>query len=170
MVDGNVLREGPDTQVAGSGVDLVADLVAPHVGPDPRHDARDIVSEHERRLVLQDSPELAVAYHDVQWVDARSTHPDKDVTGSDGGIWYMSGAETPLAIFCHDECLHTRPSVVRSSLRSWWCRSYAAVSPHQRSNALRFCCQALLRPPRSQGGRYLAAAKALRAWSAASAG
>jgi hypothetical protein len=39
-----------------------------------------------------------------------------------------------------------------------------------RSNALRFCCQALLRPPRTSLRRYLAAAEALRAWSAASAG
>src|SRR2546428_1929440 len=93
MVDGNVFREGPDTQVARSGVDLVADLVVPHVGPDPRHDARDVVSEHERRLVLQEQLELTVAYHLVQRVDAGSTHPDEDVTGPDGGTQYFGGAE-----------------------------------------------------------------------------
>src|SRR5882672_4779832 len=120
MVDGNVLREGPDTQVAGSGVDLVADLVVPHVGPDPRHDAREVVSEHERRLVLQESLELAVAYHLVQRVDAGSTHPDQDVTGSDGGIWHLGGAEAAAAIFLDDECLHNRPPVVRRALGSWW--------------------------------------------------
>src|SRR5881628_3056016 len=106
MVDGNVLREGPDTQVAGSGVDLVADLVVPHVGPDPRHDACDVVSEHERRLVLQEQLELAVAYHLVQRVDAGSTHPDKDVAGPDGGVWHLGGAEAALTISFDDECLH----------------------------------------------------------------
>src|SRR5438046_2648592 len=120
MVDCNVLREGPDTQVAGSGVDLVADLVVAHVGPDPRHDARDVVSEHEGRPVLKQQLELAVAYHLIQRVDAGSTHADQDVTGPDGGIWHLGGAEAALAISLDDECLHNRPPVVRRFLSSWW--------------------------------------------------
>src|SRR6266581_5264526 len=116
MVDGNVLSEGPDTQVAGSGVDLVADLVVPHVGPDPRHDARDVVSEHERRLVLQEQLELAVAYHLVQRVDAGSAHPDKHVAGPDGRVWRFGGAEAALAILLDNECLHDGPPVVRRFL------------------------------------------------------
>src|SRR5881397_1330142 len=111
MVDGNVLREGPDTQVAGPGVDLIADLVVPHVGPDPRHDARDVVSEDERRLVLQEQPELAVAYHLVERVDTGSTHPDKDVARPDRGVWHLGGAEAALAILLDNECLHDRPPV-----------------------------------------------------------
>src|SRR5207253_10174736 len=116
MIDGYVLREGSDTQVARSGVDLIAGLVVRHVGPDPRHDARHVVSEHERCLVLQEEPELAVAYHLVQRVDAGSTHPDEDVTGPDGGIGHLCGAETAFAIFLDDECLHDRPPVVRRLL------------------------------------------------------
>jgi hypothetical protein len=106
MVDGDVLREGPDAQVAGSGIDLVADLVVPHAGPDPRHDTRDVVPQHERRPVLQEPLELAVADHPVQRVDAGGTHPDQDVTGPDGGIWHLDGAEAAFAIFLDDECLH----------------------------------------------------------------
>lgn len=76
MVDGDVLRECPNAQVAGSGVDLVARFVVADVGPDPRDDPREVVSEHERRLVLQESLELAVAYHLVQRVNAGRTHTD----------------------------------------------------------------------------------------------
>src|SRR5438132_11507508 len=98
MVDGNGLREGPDTQVAGSRVDLVADLEVPDLGPDPRHDTRDVVSEYERRLVLQEQLELAVAHHLVQRVDAGSTHPDQDVTGPDDPIGHFRGAQAAFAI------------------------------------------------------------------------
>jgi hypothetical protein len=96
----------PDTPVTGTGVDLVADLVIPHVGPDPHHDTRDVVSEHERQLVLQEQLELAVAYHLVQRVDAGGTNPHQDVTRSDGGIRHLGAAEAVFAIFLADECFH----------------------------------------------------------------
>jgi hypothetical protein len=40
MVDRKVLREGSDTQVAGPGINLAADLVIPLVVADGRDDAR----------------------------------------------------------------------------------------------------------------------------------
>ena len=99
LVDGDVFSERPDAQVAGSGVDFVADLVVPHAGADPHHDAREIVSEHERRLVLQKQLEFAVANQLVQRVDAGGTHSDQDVAGSDGGIWHLGGTEAALPYF-----------------------------------------------------------------------
>src|SRR5437667_1245664 len=87
------VREGSDTQVAGSGVDLVADLEGPDIGADARHGACDIVSEHERGLVLQELLELAVADHLVQRVDAGSTYLDQDVTGPEGGFGHVGRAE-----------------------------------------------------------------------------
>ena len=106
LVDGDVLGEGPDAQVAGSGVDLVADLEVRDVGPDLGHDAGDVVAEHERRLVLQELLELAVADHLVQRVDAGRAHPDQDVTAADVGLGYVGGAEAVLAVLLDDECLH----------------------------------------------------------------
>ena len=52
MVDRDVLREGPDPQVAGAGVDLVAYLEVAYCGADPGHHAGEVVAEHERSLVL----------------------------------------------------------------------------------------------------------------------
>src|SRR6188474_1868523 len=106
MVDGDVLRKGPDAQVARSGIDLVADLVVTHISPDPRHNAGQIVSQHERRSVLEEPLELAVAYHLVERVDAGSTHADQDITGADGGIWQLSSAKAIFPVPLDDECLH----------------------------------------------------------------
>src|SRR4026209_2548682 len=105
MIDRDGLRESPDTQVTGAGVDLIANLVVAYFGTDTRHDAREIVSEYARCLVLQEQLELAIAYQRVQRVDARGTHPDQDVTGPDGGIRRLGGAEAAFAIFLDDECL-----------------------------------------------------------------
>src|SRR5687767_5123899 len=113
MIDRDVFREGADTQIAGSCVNLVIDLVVTHLGPEPRHNAGDVVPEHERRLVFQEPLELAVAYHLVQRVDAGCIDPHQDVTWPDGGIWDLSGAEAVLAIFGDDECLHNGPAVAR---------------------------------------------------------
>ena len=60
MVDADVLGKRPDAQVAGTGVDLVADFVVAYFGADTRYDAREIVSEHERCLVLEEQLELAI--------------------------------------------------------------------------------------------------------------
>jgi hypothetical protein len=64
------------------------------------------VSEHERCLVLQEKLELAVAYHPVQRVDAGSTHSNEYVTGPDGGVRRVCGAQAILAVFPDDEGLH----------------------------------------------------------------
>ena len=107
MVDGDAFREGPDTQVAGSRVDLVADCVVRYLGPDLRHDSGEVVSEHERRPVLQHRLELAVADHLVQGVDTGGAlTPDQDITRPDRGLGHLGGAEAALAISLDDECLH----------------------------------------------------------------
>jgi hypothetical protein len=54
-----------DTQVAWSGVNLVAHVVVPHLGADLGHHASDVVPEHKRSLVLQEKLEVAVTNHFV---------------------------------------------------------------------------------------------------------
>ena len=111
MIDGNEFRESPDAQVARASVDLVAYLVVAHLGTDTGHNARKIVAEHERRLVLQEQLEFAVAYHLVQRVDAGGANSNKDVTGLNDGVWDLGGTEAAFAILLDDECLHVRPVV-----------------------------------------------------------
>ncbi len=86
LVDRDVLREGPDPQVAGAGVDLVAYLEVAYRGADPGHHAGAVVAEHERGLVLQQPLELAGADHLVQRVDASGAHLDQHVTVADRGL------------------------------------------------------------------------------------
>jgi hypothetical protein len=62
------------------------------------------VSEHERRLVLQEQLELAVADHLVERVDAGSAHPDQNVTRPDTGLRDLGGTQAVLAISLDDEC------------------------------------------------------------------
>jgi hypothetical protein len=102
-----MVGEGSDPQIARAGVDLVTDLVMPHIGANLRHDPREVVSEHERCLVLQEQFELAVADHLVERVDARSTHPDEHVLRPDGRPGHVGGAETARAVLLHDEGPHT---------------------------------------------------------------
>src|SRR5207244_1402082 len=83
LVDRDVLREGPDAEVARARVDLVADLEPADGGADLRHHPGEIVAEHERLLVSQELLELAVADHLVQRVDARRADLDQDVTVAD---------------------------------------------------------------------------------------
>ena len=101
-------REGPDPQVAGASVDLVAYLEVAYGRADPGHHAGDVVAEHERGLVLQEPLELAVADHLVQRVDAGGAHLDQHVTVADLGLGYVGGAESVLAVVLDDECLHDR--------------------------------------------------------------
>ena len=111
-------REGPDPQVAGASVDLVADLEVAHGGADPGHHAGDVVAEHERGPVLQQPLELAVADHRVQRVDAGGAHLDQHVTVADLGLGDVGGAQSVLAVVLDDECLHDRsPSQRNSSAR-----------------------------------------------------
>ena len=107
-VDRDVLREGPDPQVAGAGVDLVAYPEVAYGRADPGHHTGDVVAEHERGLVLQEPLELAVADHLVQRVDAGGAHLDQRVTVADLGLGYVGGAESVLAVPLDDECLHDR--------------------------------------------------------------
>ena len=115
LVDRDVLREGPDPQVAGAGVDLVADLEVAYGGADPGHHAGDVVAEHERGPVLQEPLELAVADHLVQRVDAGGAHLDQHVTVADLGLGYVGGAESVLAVVLDDERLHGRSPSPRNS-------------------------------------------------------
>src|SRR5215212_2761929 len=91
LVDRNVFGEGPDPQVAGTGVDLIAYLEAPYGGADPGYHAGNVVAEHERRPVLQEPLELAVADHLVQRVDAGGAHLDQNVTVADLRPAYVGG-------------------------------------------------------------------------------
>jgi hypothetical protein len=117
LVDREVLREGPDPQVAGASVDLVADLEVAYGRTDPGHHAGDVVAEHERRLVLQEPLELAVADHLVQRVDAGGAHLDQHVTLADLGLGYFGGADSVRAVVLDDECLHDRSAERNSSAR-----------------------------------------------------
>ena len=108
LVDRDVLREGPDPQVAGAGVDLVAYLEVAYGRADPGHHAGDVVAEHERGPVLQEPLELAVADHLVQRVDAGGAHLDQHVTVAELGLGYVGGAESVLAVVLDDERLHDR--------------------------------------------------------------
>jgi hypothetical protein len=92
LVDRDVLREGPDPQVAGPGVDLVPYLEVAYEGADPGHHAGDVVAEHERCPVLQELFELAVADHLVERVDAGGAHLDQHVIVTDLGLTYVGGA------------------------------------------------------------------------------
>ena len=108
LVDRDVLREGPDPQVAGAGVDLIAYPEVGYRGPDPSHHAGNVVAEHERGPVPQELLELAVADHLVQRVDAGGAHLDQHVTVTDLRLGHLGGAQPVLAVLLHDECLHDR--------------------------------------------------------------
>src|SRR5690348_6830217 len=108
MIDRDVFRKRPDAQVTGTSVNLVAYRIVAHFGTDTRHDAGEIVPEHEWCLVLKEQLELAIAHHLVQRVDASGSHPDQNVTGPDGGREHLGGAEPAFAIFLDDESLHVR--------------------------------------------------------------
>ena len=99
LVDRDVLGEGPDTQVAGARVDLVADLERADGAADLRHHAGDVVAEHERLLVLDELLELAVADHLVQRVDACRADLDQHVTVADLRLGDVGGAEPSLPYF-----------------------------------------------------------------------
>src|SRR3954453_5115219 len=106
LVDRDVLREGPDPQVAGASVDLVAYLEVAYGRADPGHRAGAVVPEHERGPVLQEALELAVADHLVQRVDAGGAHLDQHVAVADLGLGYVGDAESVPAVVLDDECLH----------------------------------------------------------------
>src|SRR4029434_10563447 len=82
LVDRDVLREGPDPQVAGAGVDLIAYPEVAYGRTNPGHHAGNVVAEHERGPVLQQLLELAVADHLVQRVNARGAHLDHHVAAA----------------------------------------------------------------------------------------
>ena len=120
LVDRDVLREGPDPQVAGASVDLVADLEVAYGRADPGHHAGDVVAEHERGPVLQQPLELAVADHLVQRVDAGGADLDQHVTVADLGLGDVGGAQSVLAVLLDDECLHdSRNSSARLTKSAW---------------------------------------------------
>jgi hypothetical protein len=108
LVDRDVFREGPDTQVAGAGVDLIAYLEVAYGRTDPGHHAGNVVTEHERSPVLQKLLELAVADHLVERVDAGGAHLDQHVTVADLRLRYLGGAQAVFAVLLDDECLHDR--------------------------------------------------------------
>ena len=124
LVDRDVLREGPDPQVAGAGVDLIAYLEVAYGGADPGHHAGNVVAEHERGPVLQELLELPVADHLVQRVDTGGAHLDQHVTVADLRLTYVGGAESVLAVLLDDECLHDRLPSQRNSkaclMKSLW--------------------------------------------------
>jgi hypothetical protein len=124
LVDRDVLREGPDPQVAGASVDLVAYLKVAYGRADPGHHAGDVMAQHERGLVLQEPLELAVADHLVQRVDAGGAHLDQHVTVADLRLGYVGAAQSVLAVVLDDERLHGlspshRNSRVRLTKSSW---------------------------------------------------
>src|SRR5215212_3967254 len=108
LVDRDVFREGPDPQVAGAGVDLIAHLEVAYGGADPGHHPGDIVAKHERGPVLQELFELAVADHLVERVDTGGAHLDQHVTVADLRLGYLGGANSVRAVLLDDECLHDR--------------------------------------------------------------
>jgi hypothetical protein len=108
LVDRDVFGEGPDPQVAGAAVDLIAYLEVAYGGADPGHHSGNVVAEHERGPVLQELFELAVADHLVERVDAGGAHLDQHVTLADFGLSYVGGAQSVLAVLLDDECLHHR--------------------------------------------------------------
>lgn len=105
-VDGDLLGERADAEVARPGVDLVAHGEAADVGTHLRDDAGDVVAEGERALVLDELLELAVADHLVERVDARRAYVDEDVAGTDRGSGHLRGCQTVGAVVGDDECLH----------------------------------------------------------------
>src|SRR5690349_21786204 len=76
LVDGDELSEGADAQVARPRVDLVAHFEVLYLSADARHDAREIMPERERALVLDEVLELSVAHHLVEGIDAGGAHPN----------------------------------------------------------------------------------------------
>jgi hypothetical protein len=124
LVDGDVVGEGPDPQVAGTGVDLIAYLEVAYGGADPGHHAGNVVAEHERGPVLQELLELPVADHLVQRVDAGGAHLDQHVILADLRLGYLGGAQSVLAVLLDDECLHDRSpqrnSRARVTKSSWY--------------------------------------------------
>jgi hypothetical protein len=108
LVDSDVLGERTDTQVARAGIDLVTDLEVLHFVTDSNHDARDVVSEYEWCLVLQQALEFAVTDHPVQRLDARCHHTDQDVTRADAWLRDFGGTEAALAIPLDHEGLQDR--------------------------------------------------------------
>ena len=106
-VDGDLVGEGADAQVARSGVDLVADLEAADVGADLGDHAGEVVAEGERALVLDELFELAVADHLVERVDAGGADVDQDVVRADGRGRDLGRFQSVGSVAGDDEGFHT---------------------------------------------------------------
>src|SRR4029453_3885330 len=89
-------------------VDLIAYTEVAYGGADPGHHAGNVVAEHERGPVLQETLELAVADHLVQRVDTGGAHLDQHVTLADLRLRYIGCAKSVLAVLLHNECFHDR--------------------------------------------------------------
>jgi hypothetical protein len=99
LVDRDVLREGPDLQVAGASVDLVAYLEVAYGRADPGHHAGDVVGRARTGSGTSgarlNSPLRTIF---VQRVDAGGAHLDQHVTVADLGLGYVGGAESVVAV------------------------------------------------------------------------
>ena len=106
-IDGDELGEGPDPQVTRPGVHLVAHREAAHVGTHLGDHSRDVVSQDERPLVLQELLELAVTDHGVQRVDAGRPDVDQHVPGAHEGDRYVAQLERVGAVAGEGEGFHS---------------------------------------------------------------
>ena len=106
-IDGDELGEGPDPQVTRAGVHLVADLEVAHVGAHLGDHSGDVVTEDERRLVLQELLELAVADHLVQRVDAGRSDVDEHVPWAHRGDRDVAQLERAGAVAGDGEGFHS---------------------------------------------------------------
>jgi hypothetical protein len=109
LVDRDVFGEGPDAQVTGPCVYLVADFEVADTRTDLGHHSGDVVADHEGSLVLQELLELTIANHLVQRVDAGCTHSHQDVIVANFGFGYVRGPKAVLTVPSYDDCLHVCP-------------------------------------------------------------
>src|SRR3546814_5749144 len=93
VVDGDVLGERPDPQVAGAGVDFVADHEVGDLGADVGDDTGNVVSQGQWHRVLEELFELAVADEGVEWVDAGCHDLHVNIAWPEGGGRDLGGVQ-----------------------------------------------------------------------------
>lgn len=99
--------KGPDAQVIGPGVDLVAHLDSTDARADTHHDAGHVVPEHERRSVRQDELEFAVSNLDVDQVDCSRVDLDQHLVGTQFRLRHVASTELlTLAVAIQDKGFH----------------------------------------------------------------
>lgn len=107
FVDGDEFGERPDPVLARPRIHLVAGLEAADLGPDPDHDAGDVVAQDQRQAIRQDELELAVPDLRVQLVQTGRMDGDQDIPVAHFRFRHIAQAQRAVGLVTiDDECFH----------------------------------------------------------------